>query len=229
MSHYIFYKIVCEDCPDYIYIGSTKSFRSRKYQHKSNCININQKSYNLKLYEKIRENGGWNNWNMIIIDEEDDLTFTQARIKEEELRLKYNGNLNLYKAYTTEEEAKERNKKIMKNYYENNKEKLTQYKKEYIEKNKEQVKEYKKKYNENNKEKYREYKKLYYQKNKEEITEYKKEYYENNKEALAEKKKEYREVNKEKLREYNKEYYKNNKEKAKEYYQKKKAEALNKE
>ncbi len=218
MSHYIFYKIVCEDCPDYIYIGSTKSFRSRKYQHKSICNNINSKSHNLKIYEKIRENGGWDNWNMIIIDEADDLTFTQARIKEEELRLKYNGNLNLNKAYTTEEEAKERNKKIMKNYYENNKEAIKEYAKEYRENNKETILEYKKEYLENNKEKITEHKKLYYQNNKDKYKEINKEYREKNKEAMAEHKKLHYQNNKEKYREYRKEYY-----------QKKKAEALNKE
>jgi len=53
MSHYIFYKIVCEDCPDYIYIGSSKSYRSRKYQHKCSCNNENDTNHNLKIYQKI--------------------------------------------------------------------------------------------------------------------------------------------------------------------------------
>ena len=170
MSHYIFYKIVCEDCPDYIYIGSTTSFRSRKNQHKGCCNNENHKSHNLKIYKKIREYGGWENWNMIIIDEGKELTFTQARIKEEELRIKYNGNLNSQRAYRTEEEKKQ--------YYEKNKEKLTEQMKEYNEKNKEKIKEY----NENNKEKRREYDKEYKEKNKEKI----KEYRENNKEKTKE-------------------------------------------
>jgi len=151
MSSYIFYKITCEDCPDYIYIGSTKSFRSRKYQHKSNT---NKKNY--KLYNKIRENGGWENWSMNIIDEGNDLTFLQARIKEEELRMKYNGNLNTIRAYTTEEDNKEKTKE----YYENNKEK----RREYLENNKEKIKEKAREYYEKNKE----YKKEYYKKKKEE-------------------------------------------------------------
>jgi hypothetical protein len=172
MSHYIFYKIVSEDCPDYIYIGSTKAFRSRKYQHKNNCNNINQKSYNFKLYQKIRENGGWDNWKMIIIDEGNDLTFTQARIKEEELRLNYNGNLNSQKAYITEEESKKRDKKIMREYRQNNKEKIREKKKEWYYKNKEKINEKKKEYydknKEKNKEKRKEYAKQYYLKKKQE-------------------------------------------------------------
>jgi len=199
MSHYIFYKIICEDCPDYIYIGSTKSFRSRKNQHKNACINENYRCYNLKIYQKIRENGGWDNWNMIIIDEADNLTFTQARIKEEELRLKYNGNLNSYKAYITEEQKKE--------YYQTNKEVYKEKKREYKEKNKEKIAEQSKEYYENN---------------KDQILDKQKEYYENNKDQILDKQKEYDLKNKEKIKEYQKEYYKQR-------YLKKKAEALNKE
>ena len=170
MSSYIFYKITCEDCPDYIYIGLTKSFRSRKYQHKSNT---NKK--NNKLYNKIRENGGWDNWSMNIIDEGNDLTFLQARIKEEELRIKYNGNLNSNKAYTTEEDNKEKAKE----YYENNKEK----RREYLENNKEYYKEKRKEYyKEKKREHNKEYYKEYYQNNKEKIKEQKREYYKKKKE-----------------------------------------------
>jgi len=168
MSYYIFYKIVCEDCPDYIYIGSTKSFRSRKYQHKINC---NNEKINLKIYQKIRDNGGWDNWNMIIIDEADNLTFTQARIIEEELRLKFNGNLNSNKAYIPNRIEQR------KTYRENNKEKIAEYRKQYKENNKEKIKENKKKYRENNKEKIAEYQYNYNELNKEKIAERSKKYY----------------------------------------------------
>ena len=171
MSHYIFYKIVCEDCADFIYIGSTKSFRSRKSQHKGCCNNENNKSHNFKIYQKIREYGGWDNWNMLIIDEGKELTFTQARIKEEELRIKYNGNLNSHRAYTTEEEKKqyyENNKEKMKEYREKNKETLAEKKKEYYLKNKETIAEKSREYNEKNKEQKKEYSKQRYLKKKEE-------------------------------------------------------------
>ena len=37
---YTFYEIVCKDeNKDFIYIGSTKDFKNRKYQHKNACIN----------------------------------------------------------------------------------------------------------------------------------------------------------------------------------------------
>jgi predicted GIY-YIG superfamily endonuclease len=42
MSYYI-YKICCDDLPDFVYVGSTKAFRQRKRQHKSNCNNDKDK------------------------------------------------------------------------------------------------------------------------------------------------------------------------------------------
>ena len=121
MSYYI-YKICCDDCPDFVYVGSTKAFRQRKAQHKSDCYNEKSKHYNNKLYTTIRENSGWENWRMVIIEECKDITFTQARIKEEENRVKLNANLNSQKCHQTEEDIKE-------------------YKKEWYEKNKEEIKE----------------------------------------------------------------------------------------
>jgi len=111
MSYYI-YKICCDDLPDFVYVGSTKAFRQRKQHHKDNY----NKGDTKKLYTTIRENGGWDNWRMVIIEECGEITFTEARIKEEEHRVKLNANLNMQKCYTTKEERKEYNKNYMKNY-----------------------------------------------------------------------------------------------------------------
>jgi len=168
MSQYIFYKIVCEDCPDYIYIGSTKAFRRRKNQHKSICNNLNDKSHNKKLYNKIREFGGWENWSMVIIDEGNYLTLTDARIKEEELRVKYNGNLNMIKAYITEEDKIKNKNELNKKYLEKRREYNKEYRKNNKEKIKEYNKEYTKEYRENNKEKIKERNREYRERKKEE-------------------------------------------------------------
>ena len=55
-SKTIIYKIVCSeldisDC----YIGHTTDFRRRKNQHKSKL----QKGSNFKVYQMIRQQGGW--------------------------------------------------------------------------------------------------------------------------------------------------------------------------
>ena len=63
------YKLCCKDTNiTDCYVGSTTSFRSRKSKHKSNCNKENNKDYNRKVYQFIRDNGGWNNWDMILIE-----------------------------------------------------------------------------------------------------------------------------------------------------------------
>lgn len=158
---YIIYKICCDDLPEYIYVGSTANFRCRKSQHKQNCNN----GCTQKLYTTIRENGGWDNWRMVIIEECKEVTLIQARIKEEECRIKLKANLNMVRCHLSEEELNEQKKQ----YYEANIEKI----REYREANKEQKKEYNKEYYEANNEEIKEQKKEYYEANKEKINEYK--------------------------------------------------------
>ena len=65
----VIYKIVCRDLSvEDVYVGHTTNFAKRKNQHKKNCHNDKSKSYHLKIYETIRQNGGWNNWDMIEIE-----------------------------------------------------------------------------------------------------------------------------------------------------------------
>lgn len=63
-SNTIIYKIYCKDktIKD-VYIGQTTNFVIRKYEHKTSCNTKND----LEIYKTIRENGGWDNWNMIEI------------------------------------------------------------------------------------------------------------------------------------------------------------------
>lgn len=104
MTYYI-YKICCDECPDFVYVGSTKSIYKRKHDHKHSC-----KVRNQKLYTTIRENGGWDNWRMVILEECDETIDTKrkAEIKEEEYRVKLNANLNERPSYLSKEAKKER-------------------------------------------------------------------------------------------------------------------------
>ena len=46
-----------------IYVGSTcLPLYKRWYQHKSNCFNENNRSYNYHVYQKIRESNDFENW-----------------------------------------------------------------------------------------------------------------------------------------------------------------------
>jgi len=66
----IIYKLCCKDTNiKEIYIGSTTNFKRRKCQHKTNCINNNAKGYETYKYKYIRNNGKWENWDMIQIKE----------------------------------------------------------------------------------------------------------------------------------------------------------------
>ena len=69
-SKTIIYKLVHKEDYDNVnvYVGSTTDFIKRKNQHKNSCINEKQKGYNEKKYQYIRDNGGWNEWNMIEIE-----------------------------------------------------------------------------------------------------------------------------------------------------------------
>lgn len=63
------YRLICKD-PTITdeYIGSTCNRYKRKQQHKSVCNNENDKYYNFPVYQCIRANGGFQNWDMIRIE-----------------------------------------------------------------------------------------------------------------------------------------------------------------
>ena len=79
----IIYKIVCKDLiiKD-IYVGHTTNFVQRKHAHKQSCKKLN---HSYKLYNCIRDNGGWNNWNMTIVDFFSCKDGHEARQKEQEI------------------------------------------------------------------------------------------------------------------------------------------------
>ena len=174
-----------------VYIGSCCNFTRRKCAHKNACNNPNYIKHNFKLYQKIRENGGWDCWVMIKLHDFPCSEKYQLNLEERRVIDLYQSKLNMVIPTRT-----------IKEYYEDNKEHLIEYAKKYA-----------KKYNENNKEQIIENYKKYYENNKEHIIEQRKIYHENNKEKLNEYAKKYREEHTEEKREYNKNYYENNKEK----------------
>ena len=60
----------------------------------------------MKIYKTINEYCGWNNWKMISIEECDETIKSrrQAEQKQEEWRVKLNGQLNSQRAYISEEQ-----------------------------------------------------------------------------------------------------------------------------
>jgi len=164
MSNYknsVIYKICCKDenisdC----YVGSSYSHISRKSQHKSICNNEKSDKYNLPVYRYIRDNGGWDNWEFVLLEEYPCDNKNQLVIRERYWFELLGAKLNSYYPQITEEEKKEYNKEYNKEYH-----------KHHYEKNKEKKLEYHKQWRENNKEKKQKQDKEYRKKNKKEISE----------------------------------------------------------
>jgi|UniRef100_A0A6C0EXG4 hypothetical protein len=81
----IIYKIYCNNPENKdLYVGHTTNFVQRKHSHKQNCTNSKSPCYNLKLYQMIRSNGGWDNWTMEILNFFKCKNGYEARVKEQE-------------------------------------------------------------------------------------------------------------------------------------------------
>jgi hypothetical protein len=151
----IIYKIVCKelsikDC----YVGHTTNFISRKCDHKNNCSNENSSKYTYPVYKFIRENGGWNNWDMIEIEKVTCNDRNEASKKERHWIKELAATLN-----------KQIPTRTTKEYYEVNKNAMELYKTQWKNDNKDKVKLYAKSYREQNKVKVLIRNKAYYDKN----------------------------------------------------------------
>ena len=67
-SKTIIYKICCKD-PSItdVYVGHTTDLTKRRCKHKYCCNNPENKYFNCLKYQFIRENGGWSNWEIVVI------------------------------------------------------------------------------------------------------------------------------------------------------------------
>ena len=125
-SKNINYKLCCLDqsITD-IYIGQTTDFKNRKRQHKQANCNENNKDYNAYVYQFIREHGGWDNWQMIQIEEYPCNNSREAQARETYWMKEFKSTLNNNKSFRTEEERKE----YVRQY--NKTDKFKEYLKEY--------------------------------------------------------------------------------------------------
>jgi hypothetical protein len=125
----IIYKIVCNDLSiTECYVGHTTDFVRRKHNHKNRCANEKDKKYNLKIYKIIRENGGWENFTMVVIELFPCNNSIEACKREQELYEELDCKMNT--------NFPQRNKK---EYRDIHKEKMSEYFKEYYIANREQI------------------------------------------------------------------------------------------
>ena len=144
---FIIYEIRCLDnTKNECYIGSTKNFQQRKHDHKTlshtNCENLKTKR---RLYIYIKSHGGWENFEMIPVEEYECDSLLQAKIREQYWIETKNSQLNVLRAYRSitvrqeqlkanYEKNKEKNKEKSKKYYKTNKELIATKSKQYREK-----------------------------------------------------------------------------------------------
>ncbi len=140
------YKLTCNDKSfEECYIGSTINLYSRLHKHKYNATNTNSDKFNLTIYKKIRENGGWNNWSCSVLETTKNPTRTeliQLERKHYELN-KELSTLNTKYCGRSKKEGwrawKQLNPDYCKNYQEKNKDKLKKYCHKYYDENREKL------------------------------------------------------------------------------------------
>jgi len=172
-SKTVIYHFVCQDemikCS---YVGSTTNFSKRKGQHKADCTNEIGKHYHYKVYQTIRENGGWSNWEMKPLEEFPCENKTQQMIREQYWIDQLKPEMNCKASYLEGTKSEKVNayykantetiKEQHKIYQKINSDKIKEQKKEYREANKDQIKERKKVYREANADKIKEKKSIKY-------------------------------------------------------------------
>ena len=185
----IIYKIVCKnteitDC----YVGHTTNIKSRKAEHKYASISEDCKSYNLKLYQTIRKNGGWDNWDMIEIEPYPCECKREAEIREHYWYFELKATLNTISPLMDLEKRqstylKTREKQM--NESRERMEKKREERKKYLDENAKEIKKHKdtirREYEKNKRSEINAYAREYRKNNKEKDNAYQRERYKNKK------------------------------------------------
>ncbi len=87
-----------------IYIGHTKNMQQRIRDHRCSCTNSRKREYQQKKYQYIRDNGGWENWEMLEIEKCDNEE--EAILVEKYLYDLLKPTLNTFRPYRSPEENK---------------------------------------------------------------------------------------------------------------------------
>jgi hypothetical protein len=159
----VIYKIIVKDSGAVLYVGSSTNFIQRKCRHKNNVTNEKSKDHNFKVYQDIRNLGGWDFVDMIMVEEYSDCENNLQRLKREREWIEtLIPQSNILRPTITTDEYKDYQKQYRvetdydKKYYEANKEIMIQkqiirnknsdgfkvYQKEYQAKNRAKMNEY---------------------------------------------------------------------------------------
>ena len=183
------YRFVCNDVNiNNTYVGSTTNWSRRKAEHKSVCNNPNNNQHHFNVYQVIRANGGWDNWNMVLVEDYPCIGKREAEQREQYWKEHFNDNMGTKRAFITEEQKAEYNTERSAKYETTHKEQRAEYRAEYRATHKEQMAEY-------------------YATHKGQIVERGAAYYATNKEQIADYKAQYRATHKEQMAERDAAYY----------------------
>ena len=106
------YKLVCRDTTitDW-YVGHTTDFKRRKAHHKQSCTNENGKEYYIRVYQFMRDNGGFDNFDRILIETKCFTNSLEAKREERNHIEQLNSSSNSYILARTYKEWREENHK----------------------------------------------------------------------------------------------------------------------
>ena len=104
-SKNVMYKIQHNEDDTLLYVGSTTNFNNRKSHHKGHCTNQASVAYNRKLYRMIRENGGWDCFSMIKIEDFPCDNGRDAEAREDHLMRELRANMNTHRAFIADHVA----------------------------------------------------------------------------------------------------------------------------
>ena len=180
------YKIVCNDLSvQDVYNGATTDFIRRKAQHKYYSCNVSNRTtgnYNIKIYQIIRANGGWENWTMVLLEHYPCNSKLESLMRERYWYEELNSTMNSNVPNRNRAEYRAVNKEQQIIYKATNKDKIKEQQIIYKANNKDKIKEYRAIYRANNMDKIKEKMALYYLANKEQQVIYKA----NNKDKIKE-------------------------------------------
>ena len=129
----LIYRIVCRDVSvTQQYVGSTTNLKNRRSCHKKSCTNPKSKKYNRFVYRFIRDNGGFDNWEIVLIEKVVNCSDSPTLHKRERYWIeKLHADLNTKIPTRTSKEWRDENKglifEINKKYRELNQDKIIKY------------------------------------------------------------------------------------------------------
>jgi hypothetical protein len=147
----VIYKIVCRDVSiTEKYVGSTTDLTRRKSHHKSKCTNPKDKDYNAFVYRFIRDHGGFDNFDVVSVEEnligcsDSPSLHTRERYWIEHLHAELNARIPTRTRKEHYEDNRDKISESNKKFYYLNHDKFIEYQRQYRELNRDKLIEYRK-------------------------------------------------------------------------------------